>query len=244
MSVVILGATSPIALAAARRYAELGHDVYVAARDKDEAERIANDLQIRYGIVAAGGHFDALEFEEHEDFVDTVEQSIGPVDVVLVAFGQMEDQEALQEDFARARKIIDINFTGAASLCEAFARRFIARRRGSIVAIGSVAGDRGRASNYFYGSAKGALAIYLSGLRNRCAAHDVHVLTVKPGFVDTRMTFELDTAIPIASPEETAEAIVNAQQRGTDILYYPAFWRTIMGVITAIPEAIFKKMSL
>lgn len=244
MPVLILGATSPIARAVGEAYAECGKSVVLAARDVDEAERIASDIAIRYGVDTWAERFDALDFDEHRAFVERVDADCGPIEVALLAFGAMGDQAASEEDFERAKRVIDINYTGAASLCEALAEPMVVRGAGSIIGISSVAGDRGRKSNYFYGSAKGAFSLYLQGLRNRLSEHGVHVMTVKLGFVDTRMTFGMDTAIPIASPEAVAEAIVAADRRGADVFYYPHFWRGIMGIIKAIPEKLFKRLSL
>lgn len=244
MSVLVLGATSRIAQQLAHRYAEAGDAVFVAARDTDEAERIAADLRVRHQATAASGFFDATDFEGHRDFVRMVEEAVGPITVAVVAFGDMGEQPQLQADFAAARRVIDVNFTGAASICEAVAAQLVTRGDGSIVGIASVAGDRGRQSNYVYGSAKGAFALYLQGLRNRLFKDGVHVMTVKLGFVDTRMTFGLETGIPIASPEQASRAIFDAQRRKVDSLYYPHFWRGIMTVIKAIPERAFKRLSL
>lgn len=244
MAVLILGATSPIARAVARLYAERGETVCLAARDEDEADRIAADLEIRHRIDAYSLPFDARQFESHRQLVDRAEKMAGPIDVALLAFGAMGDQEESQRDFERARQVIETNYTGAASLCEALADEMDQRGRGTIIGITSVAGDRGRASNYVYGSAKGAFTLYLQGLRNRLADQGIQVVTVKLGFVDTRMTFGMETAIPIASPDDAAEAIVKAADSGTDVLYYPRFWRGIMTVIKSIPERLFKHLSL
>lgn len=244
MSVLILGATSSIARATAASYAAEGHNVFVAARDADEAGRIASDLRIRHGVDTASGAFDALEYDEHPAFIASVEEELGPIEVAVIAFGVMGDQDESEGDFEAARRVIDTNYTGAASVCEAVAARMIERKGGSIVGITSVAGDRGRKSNYVYGSAKGAFALYLQGLRNRLHDAGVHVLTVKLGFVDTRMTFGMETAIPVADPEDAGRAIYEAERRRQNQLYYPRFWRGIMGVIKAIPESLFKRLSL
>lgn len=244
MSVLILGATSPIARALAALYARSGESIFVAARDPDEAERIAADLSIRWQVEAASGAFDATAFDEHAAFLSRVEQAVGPIEIAVLAFGDMGDQEAAQHEFARAKRIIDVNYTGAVSICEGLAERMSSRGKGSIIGISSVAGDRGRASNYLYGSAKGAFTLYLQGLRNRLFSDGVQVLTVKLGFIDTRMTFGMETGLPIAAPEEAAEAIFDARRRGVETLYYPRFWGGIMGVIKAIPEKLFKRLSL
>ncbi len=244
MSVLILGATSPIARAVADEYAAAGNSIGVAARDIEEAERIGSDLSIRHGVSTDALSFDARDFDGHHRLIDDAEAALGPVEVALVAFGTMGDQQQSEQDFQKARQVIDVNYTGAVSICEILARRFEERARGSIIGISSVAGDRGRASNYFYGSAKGAFTLYLQGLRNRLADRGVHVMTVKLGFVDTRMTFDLDTSIPIASPEETGRAIFEAEHKGVDSFYYPRFWRGIMTMIKSIPERVFKHLSL
>lgn len=244
MTALILGATSPIARAIGAQYAALGHSVFVAARDIDEATRVAADLKIRYEVDTAVGVFDALATDGHAAFLDEVHNTLGSVDVAVLAFGDMGEQEEAQDDIAAARRVIDINYTGAVSICELLAASMSARGAGAIIGISSVAGERGRQSNYIYGSAKGALTLYLGGLRNRLHPLGVHVLTVKLGFVDTRMTFGMETAIPIASPDEAASAIVAAQHKGTDVLYYPRFWSPIMGVIRAIPERVFKRLKL
>jgi len=244
MSIAVFGGTSRIARAIAQRWAEDGHAVWIGARDVEEAERIAADLRVKTGVNAVAGAFDALDTDAHPALVDGIEDAVGPLDCAVLAFGDMGAEDDDHSDFAAARRVIDVNFTGAASLAEAVAGRMSERGAGTIVGIGSVAGDRGRQSNYVYGSAKGAFALYLQGLRNRLFKQGVHVMTVKLGFVDTRMTWGLDTKIPVASPEQAARAIHDAVRRRVDTLYYPPFWRAIMGVIKTIPERAFKRLSL
>lgn len=244
MVVLILGATSPIARAVAEEFARAGHSLCLAARDGEETGRIAADLRVRYRIEATAVDFDACDFDGHQQFIDDVEERAGPIAVALLAFGFMGEQEESERDFSRAKKVIDINYTGAVSLSEALAAKMSQRRRGTIIGITSVAGDRGRASNYIYGSAKGAWTLYLQGLRNRLAKDGVDVMTVKLGFVDTRMTFGMETGIPIASPEQVGAAIYAAHLRGVDTFYYPRFWRGIMTVIKSIPERVFKHLSI
>jgi len=244
MSVAIFGATSRIARDVALAWAGAGHSVWVGGRDRDEAERIAADVRVRTGVAAVAGAFDAVEMDAHPALIAAIEAAVGPLDVAVLAFGDMGDADADHDDFAAARRVIDVNYTGAASLCEAVAAGMAERGAGTIIGIGSVAGDRGRQSNYIYGSAKGAFALYLQGLRNRLFKRGVHVMTVKLGFVDTRMTWGLKTRIPVASPEQAAHAIYAAAARHVDTLYYPPFWRAIMGVIKTIPERAFKRLSL
>ncbi|MFT7579418.1 MAG: decaprenylphospho-beta-D-erythro-pentofuranosid-2-ulose 2-reductase [Myxococcota bacterium] len=244
MSAVVFGATSRIAQQLCQRLAEGGHSVAVAARDLEEAERIAADLRVRHQVDAIAIAFDAIDTSSHPALIEAIEKQLGPIEMGVLAFGDMGEQSASEGDFTAARRVIDVNYTGAASLAEAMAGPMSERGRGTIVGIASVAGDRGRQSNYVYGSAKGAFALYLQGLRNRLFKAGVHVMTVKLGFVDTRMTFGMQTKIPVASPEASSHAIIRAARRKTDTLYYPPFWRGIMGVIRGIPERAFKRLSL
>jgi decaprenylphospho-beta-D-erythro-pentofuranosid-2-ulose 2-reductase len=240
-AVLILGATSDIARATAAAYAATGRPVILAGRDVEQLARDAVDLQIRskapvrvvpLDVLTAdpAAFFDGLPFE--------------PATVVL-AVGLLGDQKADEQDGARARLILDTNFTAPALLLEEAARRLAARGAGTIVGISSVAGDRGRASNYLYGSAKAGLTAYLSGLRNRLHRAGVRVITVKPGFTRTRMTegMKLPPALT-AQPAEVADAILKAESGKADVIYVRPIWRLVMAVITAIPEAVFKTLKL
>ncbi|MFO0745752.1 MAG: SDR family NAD(P)-dependent oxidoreductase [Myxococcota bacterium] len=246
MTTAIFGATSRIAHALARDLAERGERVLVLARDAAEAATLAADLNVRSGAGAVAEAFDAADVQGHAALVARLEAAHGPIDTAILAFGEMGDQAASERDASAFEAVVAANFTGAAALAEALAHAMAERKRGAIVAIGSVAGDRGRQSNYAYGSAKGALALYLGGLRNRLTVQKtgVHVMTVKLGFVDTRMTWGLATKIPIASPEAASQAILHALGERRNTIYYPSFWRAVMGVIKAIPEAGFKRTSL
>jgi decaprenylphospho-beta-D-erythro-pentofuranosid-2-ulose 2-reductase len=251
MNVVIFGATSRIAQALVRHYAAAGASIAVAARDLPEAERIAHDAAVRFGVTTFAVPFDATAFDSHDAVVKDVSSRLGHIDVGIVAFGEMGDQHTSEEHFAAARHVMEVNYLGAASISEALVRAIAqnepispARGRGTVVGISSVAGERGRKSNYVYGSAKGAYTLYLDGLRGRAHPLGVHVLTAKLGFVDTRMTFGLGGKIPVASPESAAAAIHEAVECRTDELYYPAFWRPIMAAIRAIPPKLFKRLSI
>jgi len=244
MSALVLGATSRVAHALAHALAARGHDVCVAARDLDEAERVAADVRVRSGHASVALRFDATDFDAHAAFIDSVEAAVGALDTVVLAFGEMGAQADSERNAQAARQVIDVNYTGAVSVCERVAERLISRKRGTIIGVSSVAGDRGRQSNYIYGSAKGAFTLYLQGLRNRLFPLGVHVLTVKLGFVDTRMTWGMSTRIPIAAPEAAAQAILSAAAGGEDVLYYPRFWRGVMTLIGAVPERVFKRLKL
>jgi short-subunit dehydrogenase len=247
MSVAIFGATSLLARRLADAYAAAGYGVFLAARDVAEAERTAADLRVRFGVTAAVGAFDAADFEAHGALIDQIQAAVGPIEVGVIVFGDMEPGQD-HADAGRLRRVIERNYAGAASIAEALAEHMLHRPAGgerSIVGVSSVAGDRGRASNYLYGSAKGAWSLFLQGLRNRLYGAGVHVMTVKLGFLDTRMTFGMKLPpLPVASPQQAAHAIFDAQRARKDVLYYPAYWRAVMGVIGAIPEALFKRLSL
>jgi short-subunit dehydrogenase len=163
---------------------------------------------------------------------------------VVSAIGYLGDQDLAFTDPDEARTILTTNFTGPVILLDELSRLLIEQQKGFIIGIASVAGDRGRQSNFIYGSAKGGFNIYLQGLRNRLFRDNVQVLTVKPGFVDTAMTFGLDGLFLVAQPEEIGENIVQAMEKKKDIVYLPFFWRYIMLIIRSIPELLFKRLSL
>jgi short-subunit dehydrogenase len=242
-SVLILGATSVIARATAAAFAVRGDALYLASRDMDELQRIAADLRLRYGAQVQYGVFDAELTDTHEAFFQSVVQHMPDLSGVVLAFGYMGDQQAAR-DFKAGAKVIASNFTGAASILSLCADHFEPLQRGFIIGISSVAGDRGRQSNYVYGAAKGALSLYLQGLRNRLFASGVRVITIKPGFVDTAMTFGLPGLFLVASPQQIGERIVRALGRSADVVYLPWFWRYIMLIIKHIPETIFKRLKL
>lgn len=240
--VLIIGAKSDIAKAVARKYAENGHNLYLAARKSTELEEFANDINIRTEKNIKCIELDILNYASHEAFYNSLEKK--PLGVIS-AVGYLGEQEKAQSDFTEAQKIIDTNYTGVVSLLNIIADDFEKRKSGFIVGISSVAGDRGRKSNYLYGSAKAALTAYLSGLRNRLYAVDVHVLTVKPGFVATKMTEGMDLPEKLtAQPEEVAEDIYQAQKKGKNVLYTKWMWKWIMLIIRNIPEWKFKGMSI
>jgi NAD(P)-dependent dehydrogenase (short-subunit alcohol dehydrogenase family) len=248
-TVVVVGANSGIARALCRRLAARGCPLVLAARDCDEAQAQAADLRIRHGQPVVVEPFDALAFDGLPEFVmRCLRHGDGDLAGVVVCHGYLGPDEPGQPVAAAAevRRTIDVNFTSAVLVLESFAAVFERRRSGSIVAITSVAGDRGRQSNYLYGAAKGGLTVYLQGLRNRLHRAGVHVLTVKPGFVATAMTAgKIDPRSPLlASPERVARDIDRALLQRRDVLYTPWFWWGIMAVIKAIPEGVFKRLRL
>ena len=240
--VLILGATSDMAQAIAKKYAAEGWHLTLAAVEADVLAPIAGDLQVRSGEAVQTMKFDAVDYASHQAFYDSIP---GKPDAVVAVFGYMGDQMEARTDFDEVRKTIDINYTGMVSILNIVANDFEKRGSGVIVAVSSVAGDRGRQSNYIYGSAKAGLTAYLSGLRNRLAKTGVHVMTVKPGFCRTKMTenLELPGALT-AEPSQVADAVYNGMQRGQNTVYTLWMWRYIMLVVRHIPEAIFKKMKM
>ncbi len=242
--VLILGATSGIARWVAVALGQRGHSLWLAGRDREELERLAQDVSLRTGAVATAVPFDAMDMDGHEAFFADLVSRAGIVEGVVLAFGYLGEQERGERDWREARAILDQNFTAAASVLLVAARYLEERGQGWVCALSSVAGDRGRMSNYLYGSAKAGLSTFLQGLRSRLQKSGVHVLTVKPGPVDTGMTFGLPKLPLLAPPERVADDIVRAIDRRKDVLYTPRPWALIMAVFRAVPERIFKKTRL
>lgn len=241
-SILILGATSDVAVAVARRFADDKYSLVLAARDKVNVERIAKDISIRTQAEVKTVVFDAMDTASHPAFYKSL--GITP-DVTVCVFGYLGDQRKAETDWSEAERIIQVNYMGAASILNIVADAYEKVGRGTIVGISSVAGERGRQSNYFYGSAKAGFTAYLSGLRNRMQKFGVSVITVKPGFINTRMTEGLKLPKPItAEPEHLGKAIFNAVQKKKDVIYILPIWRLIMLIIRNIPEGIFKKLKL
>ena len=241
-SLLLLGATSDMAAALARKFASTGHDVQLAARNAHRLEPLRSDLTIRYGITPTLLEFDARGFDSHAAFWKAL--PVKP-DITICVFGYLGDETRGESDWTECRNILEVNYVGAISILNIIADDYIALGKGTIVGISSVAGERGRQSNYLYGSAKAGFTAYLSGLRNRLFPKGIHVLTVKPGFVYTRMTEDL-TLPPLltATPEGVAAAIHKAVEKKKNVIYVKWFWRWIMLIIKCIPEPMFKKLKL
>jgi decaprenylphospho-beta-D-erythro-pentofuranosid-2-ulose 2-reductase len=240
--ILILGATSDMAYATAREFAHRGWGLLLAGRNEQQLAVLRDDLQTRYNVPVHALAFDAADFSSHAGFYAQLPHA---PEVTALFFGYLGEQERGQQDWGEAKRIIDANYTGAVSILNLVANDYEQKKRGFIIGVSSVAGERGRKSNYLYGSAKAGLTAYLSGLRNRLAAAGVHVLTVKPGFVATRMTEHLKLPKPLtATPEQVGKAIYKAYQRKTNVLWVLPVWRLIMQNIRLIPESVFKKMNL
>jgi NAD(P)-dependent dehydrogenase (short-subunit alcohol dehydrogenase family) len=200
---------------------------------------------VRYSVAAVAVAFDGERLDAVPAFFEAcLALSSRALAGVVVAHGLLTEQSVSAKDPAELRRMIDVNFTSAAVVLALAANHFEPRRTGFIAAISSVAGDRGRRSNYVYGSAKAGLTAMLSGMRQRLGRSGVRVLTIKPGFVDTKMTFGLGGMFLVASPDEVADDVVRALRKGRGVVYTPWFWRWIMLVIRAIPEGVFRRLDL
>lgn len=244
MNVLILGANSDIGLAIAKAFAtKYKASIQLASRDLNQLKINASDLNIRYGINCDTYLFDAEDMNSHSDFYHNLKHK---PDVAILAFGLLgKDQKDLQDDIQAALQVLTVNFNGAVSILEIVANDFENRKAGTIIGISSVAGERGRASNYIYGASKAGLTAYLSGLRNRLYSSGVKVLTILPGFVNTKMTIHLELPKPLlAEPEAVAKLVLKGFQRKKDILYAKPVWKWIMLIIKLLPEFIFKRLNL
>jgi decaprenylphospho-beta-D-erythro-pentofuranosid-2-ulose 2-reductase len=242
--VLIIGATSAIAQEVAKIYAIDGSQIFLVARNSQKLEQVAQDLIVRGADSIEMLSLDLADFERHEEIVTSTDKLLGGIDIALIAHGTLPDQKACEINVHDTLQELQINFLSTVSLLTLLANYFEKQGSGCIAVISSVAGDRGRQSNYVYGAAKGGLSIFLQGLRNRLSKAGICVLTIKPGFVITPMTAEFKKSILWAQPKKVANDIVSAIRKRKNVLYVPWFWRWIMLVILAIPENIFKRMSL
>ncbi len=244
-NILIIGATSAIAEATARRFAASGARFYLVGRNAEKLAAIARDLEIRSGQPVQCESLDLDRLEQHPALLDRAAQALGGIDIALIAHGTLPDQIACQQSVAVTLAAIHTNALSVISFATLLANTFEARGQGTLVVIGSVAGDRGRQSNYVYGAAKGMVGLFLQGLRNRLDGKGIQIITVKPGFVDTPMTVSFEKKGPLwAQPDQIARGIVAAVEHRRHVVYLPWFWRWIMVVIRHIPEGVFKRMKL
>ncbi|MBX9913860.1 MAG: SDR family oxidoreductase [Pseudomonadaceae bacterium] len=242
--ILIIGATSAIAEACAKRFAAQGHSLYLLARNSSRLESLAQDLRVRGAAAVHCASFEANALDTHQALLTQVKAELNGLDRVLIAHGTLSDQQACEQSVELTLQELQTNALSVIALLTLLANHFEQQRHGSIAVIGSVAGDRGRQSNYIYGTAKGALNIFLQGLRNRLHKSGVQVLTIKPGFVDTPMTAAFPKSPLWATPEKVAADIDKAIEKNKDVLYTPGFWMLIMLIIKSVPEQIFKRLSL
>lgn len=242
--ILIIGATSAIAEACAKRFAAQGHSLYLLARNSSKLESLTQDLRVRGATAVHCASFEANALETHQTLLEQVKTELNGLDRVLIAHGTLSDQQACEQSVELTLQELQTNALSVIALLTLLANHFEQQRHGSIAVIGSVAGDRGRQSNYIYGTAKGALGIFLQGLRNRLHKSGVQVLTIKPGFVDTPMTASFPKGPLWATPEKVAADIDKAIEKNKDVLYTPGFWLLIMLIIKSVPERLFKRLSL
>jgi short-subunit dehydrogenase len=242
--VVVLGATSGIAVAVERRLAELGCELLLVARSKERLTVLQSDLMARGAPQVFVCVADLAQIGQHAGIFDYARRSLPDFDTVLLAYGSMHEQKESENSINVLLDELHVNFVSASAILSLFAADLEQRRTGCIAAITSVAGDRGRRSNYVYGSAKGALSLFLQGLRSRLHPAGVKVITIKPGPVQTPMTDHFAGAARFADPELVGRDIIRAlERRAPDVLYTPRIWRCIMTAVGHIPETIFKRLS-
>lgn len=242
--ILIVGATSAIAEACARQWAQRGDKLFLAARNEATMRSVADDLKTRGALAVGQKVFDAAQLDQHAALIREAAQFMGGLDTVLIAHGTLSDQARAQTDVDYALREVTINGTSVVSLMTLAGEQLAAQGSGCIAVISSVAGDRGRQSNYVYGSAKALVSAFASGQRQRLRKVGVNVMTIKPGFVDTPMTASFKKGALWAKPEKVASDILAGVDQGKSVVYTPGFWRLIMLIIKHIPEFVFVKLAL
>jgi len=242
--ILIIGATSAIAQEVAKIYALEQCLFYLLGRNEDKLHIVADDLRARGAQAVELLARDLGDTSTHAELIERAQAFLQGIDVVLIAYGSLPDQAACETDVEQMLTELNTNFISVTALLMRLANELEKQGSGVLAVISSVAGDRGRQSNYVYGAAKGGLSVFLQGLRNRLASKGVHVLTIKPGFVDTPMTADFKKGLLWVSAETVAQGIVRAISKKRNTVYLPGFWRAIMLVIKLIPEPVFKRMKL
>ena len=242
--VIVFGGASAIATEIEKLFAAEGAELCLLDTKMSRLQAVRDDILARYKTRIELIEFNALDFGNHNQAFHQAVETLGGVDIVLVAYGTLPNQEKAQNDIEYAIEHFNINATSIISLSSIVANYFEEKGSGTLAVISSVAGDRGRKSNYLYGSAKGAISIFLQGLRNRLSRKNVSVITIKPGIVDTPMTAHLPKNFLFAKVDVVARSIFEGIDAQKDIIYVPGYWRLIMCVIKHIPETIFKRLNL
>ncbi len=242
--ILMIGVTSAIAKAAARIWAKEGSELFLVARNQEALDSLNQDLNVRGSPQAHSYCLDLNNFESHDQMLEEAFNRMEKIDIVLIAHGTLSDQEKCEQSVDSTLQEIKTNALSVIALLTQLANRFEKQKSGTIAVISSVAGDRGRQSNYVYGSAKAMVTAFTSGLRQRLYKSNVSVVTIKPGFVDTPMTAMMKKGVLWASPDKVANLIVKACENKNGEVYVPGFWWGIMTIIKIIPQAVFKKLNI
>ena len=242
--ILVLGATSAIAIATMRVFAQRGASFFLVARNEEKLTTVASDLQVRGAVLVQTCVMDLDDTVHHSAMLAEADRALGGIDIALIAHGVLGDQPAAEADYLVAEQVFQTNLMSPVSLVTWLANYFAQRKQGTIAVISSVAGDRGRKMNYVYGATKSGISAFLQGVRNRVDRLGVNVITIKPGFVATPMTAHLSGGILFATPERVGLAIVKSIDRRKDVVYVPGYWRLIMWVVRSVPERIFKRLNV
>jgi short-subunit dehydrogenase len=244
MKIAIIGATSAIAHEAARCFASDGAELFLVARSEEKLKAVSDDLVVHGAKQVETFLLDLSDLSRHQELFDKAVITLNGLDMLLIAHGTLGNQRKSEMSVEETLKELTTNFTSVVSLLTIAGNYFEQQKRGCIAVISSVAGDRGRQSNYVYGTAKGGVSVFLQGLRNRLAKSGVKVVTIKPGFVDTPMTAAVKKGPLFAKPAVVGRGVYEAMKQGKDVVYLPFFWRPIMLIVKSIPESIFKRLSM
>lgn len=244
-TVLVVGAASGIGEAICREMASAGFDVLLSGRDLAELEASARNLETRFGVRTWVARFDALDFDQHDAWIESCSRLVGgPIDGLVICYAVMEEEPIAAADGRVARRMIDVNFTSSVCLLDRAAAHMKEHGQGFLCALTSVAGDRGRASNAHYGSTKAGLSAFLSGLRVQLAAAGVSVIDIRPGVVDTKLTYGLPNLVLAATPQRVAKDTLRGIRANRAVVYTPGFWRLIMFVIRHLPDFVFKRLAI
>lgn len=244
MRVLILGASSALAHETAKHFAQDGADLVLVARSQYKLETIRGDLDVRGAKEIETIVADLADVSRHQEIMEAALKPFAGLDMALLAYGTLGDQQLCEQNVEVALQEFNNNCTSVISLLTLLGNYFEQQGRGCIAVISSVAGDRGRKSNYVYGAAKGAVTVFLQGLRNRLAKKGVAVVTIKPGMVDTPMTAHMRKGLLFANAQKVGQGIYEAMQQRKDVVYLPGYWRFVMWLIKSVPEKFFKRMNI
>jgi short-subunit dehydrogenase len=242
--ILIVGATSAIAKEAARLYAGQGDKLYLIGRNEEATKALTADLKVRGASQVSYSVLDLNQFGQHAEVLEKANKSLRGVDIALICHGSLPDQEATEKDFELAQHEINTNGLSVISLLTELSKYFVEQNAGTIAVITSVAGDRGRQSNFVYGSVKSMVSTYLQGLRGKLLPFNVHVVDIRPGFVDSPMTAQFEKGSLWSSPQRIANIIVKSIERKRHTVYAPFYWRFIMFAVRLVPEFLFKRIKL